>query len=103
MAKSTPRPMYNTAKATEIRFSSPTVRVAKAAVRARPVTRLITVTSASMTEPRPTRRMTVTMHRARTPAVPVPFITLSISSWDSTVAPVRRMCAPGFEAMPRSS
>ena len=103
MAKSTPRPMYNTAKATEIRFNSPTVRVAKAAVSARPVTRLITVTSASLTEPRPASRMTVTRHRASTAAVSVPLITLCISSWDSAVAPVRRRRAPGDEAMPRSS
>ena len=95
--------MYNTANATEIRFSSPTVSMAKAAVQASPVTRLITVTSASLKELRPVTMITVTRHRASRRAVSVPSITLSISSCASMVAPVRRSSAPGEAAMPSSS
>src|ERR1700735_5586742 len=41
MPKSTPRPMNSTAKATEIRFSAPTIARPAAAVKLKPTARLI--------------------------------------------------------------
>ena len=103
MPKSIDRPMNITAKATEIRFSEPMVRKAKAKVKTRPIARVAKVATISLNDFRAAKSRPRTSAADSTRARPMPSATVANSSSFSATGPVRRMRTPMSPLMPSAA